>query len=63
MDSKLIGIKELAAKLSLARGTIYNLVYQRRLPFVKIGRALRFNIQDIEDFLRRCSTIEKAGKR
>jgi excisionase family DNA binding protein len=63
MISKLLNISELSQLLHIAHGTIYNWVYQRRIPFVKIGRCLRFDMKEIEDFLRRCTTIEKAGKR
>lgn len=61
--SGLINIDELAARLRIAKGTLYNWVYQRRIPFVKLGRALRFNPAEIERIVERSSTLEKAGKR
>lgn len=60
---ELIGIDELARRLSIAKGTIYNLVYQRRIPFLKICRCLRFDVQAIEEFLRQRATAEKPDER
>lgn len=50
--SDLISIKQLATWLQVARGTIYNWVYQRRIPFIKIGRSLRFDPKEIEEILK-----------
>jgi excisionase family DNA binding protein len=44
MDTpRLIDIKELSRRLSIPRGTLYNWVYLRRIPFIKAGRSLRFD--------------------
>jgi excisionase family DNA binding protein len=57
----LIDIDELSSRLCIAKGTLYNWVYLRRIPFVKLGRALRFDPVEIERVLRNCSTMEIAG--
>ena len=36
-DSRLIDINELSSRLNIAKGTLYNWVYLRRIPFVKMG--------------------------
>ncbi len=59
----LIDIDELSKRLSIAKGTLYNWVSQRRLPHSKVGRCLRFDVEEIEEFLRGCSTMVEAGKR
>ncbi len=59
---KLIDINELAALWSVAKATLYNWVNQGRLPHVKLGRSLRFDVQDIEEFRQR-GTMGLAGKR
>jgi excisionase family DNA binding protein len=56
-------INELARRLSIPKGTLYNWVYLRRIPFVKLGRALRFNPEEIERIVRSSSTLEVAGRR
>ena len=40
---RLVNIMELSRMLSIPRGSLYNLVHQRRIPFVKCGRSLRFD--------------------
>ncbi len=59
---KLITITELALLWSVPKATLYNWVNQGRLPHVKLGRSLRFDLVEIERF-REQSTIAVAGKR
>jgi excisionase family DNA binding protein len=62
-EINLIDINELARRLSIPKGTLYNWVYLRRIPFVKLGRALRFDPGEIERIVRSSSTLEVAGRR
>lgn len=59
----LIDIHELSLRLTVPVATIYNWVYQRRVPFLKLGRCLRFDVLEIEEWLQRCTTMDEAGKR
>ena len=43
----LIDIKELSRRIGTPKGTLYNLVYLRRIPFVKRGRSLRFDHDEV----------------
>ena len=57
MESKaaspaLINIAELSKRLAVAKGTLYNWVSQRRIPFVKIGSCLRFEYEVVFAALR-----------
>ncbi len=62
-DRHLIDIDELSQRLNIAKGTLYNWVYLRRIPFVKLGRALRFDPNEIERIIRISSKLEVAGRR
>jgi excisionase family DNA binding protein len=62
-DSRLIDINELSLRLNLAKGTLYNWVYLRRIPYVKLGRSLRFDPNEIDRMVRLSSTLEMAGRR
>jgi excisionase family DNA binding protein len=46
-DTKLIDIDELSRRLSIPKGTLYNWVYLRRIPFIKAGRSLRFDAEEV----------------
>jgi excisionase family DNA binding protein len=59
---RLITIEELSALWSVPKATLYNWVNQGRLPYVKLGRSLRFDLVQIEEF-REQSTMSVAGKR
>lgn len=48
----LIEITELGHRLNLANGTIYNWCSQRRIPFIKAGRCLRFDYEAVFRSLR-----------
>jgi excisionase family DNA binding protein len=59
---QLINIDELASLWSVPKATLYNWVNQGRLPYVKLGRSLRFDVLQIEEFREHC-TMGLAGKR
>lgn len=46
-----ITIDELARKLNVSRGYLYNLCYQGKIPHRKIGRLVRFVPSEIEDWI------------
>ena len=57
----LIDIDELAHRLSVAKGTLYNWVYLRRIPFVKAGRSVRFDYQQVLETLRQYPIIDTSA--
>lgn len=59
---KLIDINQLSELWSVPKTTLYNWVNQGRLPHVKLGRSLRFDLVQIEQ-VRERSTIAVAGTR
>jgi excisionase family DNA binding protein len=59
----LIDINELSRRISIPKGTLYNLVYLRRIPFIKRGRSLRFDPQEVLRSLPRYDTMDLAGQR
>ena len=59
---RLMTIEQLASLWSVSKATLYNWVNQGRLPYVKLGRSLRFDVVEIEKY-REQSTIAVAGKR
>jgi excisionase family DNA binding protein len=50
--SNLINIKDAARFLAVSTSTLYGWVWQRRIPFVKVGRTLRFEMRDLEEFIK-----------
>ena len=56
---QLINADELSQMLGIRRDSVYRFVAQRRLPFVKIGRALRFDLEEISKFIKEKSIAAK----
>jgi len=52
MEKRYLGIEELSQYLGLTKGTLYVWVCQRRLPYLKIGKLLKFDIIEIEQWLK-----------
>lgn len=50
---KLIGIEQLSERIGIAVGTIYSWTHMRVIPFYKIGRLVRFDEVEIEDWLKK----------
>ena len=51
IESLVVTAQELAESLKISIGTIYYWVSRNEVPFIKMGRHLRFNISEVlEDF-------------
>jgi excisionase family DNA binding protein len=57
----LIDINELSRRLSIPKGTLYNWVYLHRIPFLKAGRSLRFDPDEVIRSLSHYAMIGSAG--
>ena len=51
LKRRLLTIDETSEYLGLAPTTLYKMAHQRRIPFVKVGRCLRFDSRLIDDWL------------
>jgi excisionase family DNA binding protein len=59
----LIDINELSRCLSVPKGTLYNWWYLRRIPFIKAGRSLRFDPNEVIRSLPHSRILDLAGQR
>ena len=50
---QLLGIEELAGRLGITVRHVRRLVAERRLPYYKVGRLVRFNPAEIKEWLER----------
>ena len=51
-ESGLITVQDAAKFLAVSTSTLYGWVYQRRIPFVEVGRALRFELAELQKFVQ-----------
>ena len=59
----LVDINELSRRIGVPKGTLYQWVYLRRIPFIKAGRSLRFDPAQVIQSLPHFDTIGSAGQR
>ena len=51
-ESGLITVQDAAKYLAVSTSTLYGWVWQKRIPFVKVGRALRFEQAELQKFIQ-----------
>lgn len=49
----LMDMKTGAARLGICYRTMQELVYQRKIGFIQVGRHIKFRIEDLEEFILR----------
>jgi len=59
----LLNIKQAAAFLNLSPLTLRTWTGAKRIPFVKLGRAVRFRLSDLEAFIARSAIPPRNGDR
>jgi len=52
IQKRFLGINEFAEYLGVQKGTLYVWVCQRKIPFLKIGKLVKFDLKEIEDWLK-----------
>jgi len=53
MQKRYINAKELSEYLSLPIGSLYQMTSRKQIPYVKIGRLLKFDIKDLDKWLEK----------
>lgn len=51
MSESLMTVNEVADRLGVAKRAVYGLVDLRQIPFTRVGRRLRFEPVDVEDYI------------
>ena len=52
MEKRFLNVEELAEYLGVKDKTIYSWVNQRKIPYVKVGRLLRFDSKETEEWIK-----------
>jgi excisionase family DNA binding protein len=56
MEKRFLGLKELAQYIGVKEGTLYVWVCYRKIPYIKVGRLLKFDLHKIEKWLEERTT-------
>ena len=57
MEKRYININELSSYWGISRNTIYSWVWQKRIPYTKLGRLVKFDLRAIEHWMKK-KTVE-----
>jgi excisionase family DNA binding protein len=60
---RLVSIKEAATYTGLSPHTIYAMVSQRRIPFVKLGRLVKFDLELLGKWIKQQTVMPMPSKR
>ena len=52
MNNRLLTVRELAEYVRVNPFSVYRWVAQKRIPHLRVGRTLRFRLDDIDEFMR-----------
>jgi len=52
MEQRYLNINELSEYIGIPKGTLYVWVCQKRIPFAKISNLLRFDIREIDNWIK-----------
>ena len=63
IQHRLLNIKEAAAYTGLSVHTLYTMVSQRRIPFVKVGRLVKFDVGLLDAWIRQHTVMPTPEKR
>ncbi|MBP9853518.1 MAG: helix-turn-helix domain-containing protein [Candidatus Omnitrophica bacterium] len=55
VNKRFLNVEELAEFLGIAEGTVYVWVCHRKIPFLKVGRLVKFDLRKIEKWLEQKS--------
>ena len=58
----LLSIRETAAYLDLSVHTLYTMVSQRRIPYVKVGRLTKFDVGLLDAWIQQNTVMPMPGK-
>ncbi|MEP6889811.1 MAG: helix-turn-helix domain-containing protein [Nitrospirota bacterium] len=56
-NKRFLNVKEAADYLGLAESTLYTMANQRRIPFTKMGRRLKFDRKELERWIHSHSVV------
>lgn len=62
IPKRLLTLDELVQYTGLDKGTLYNWTSQKKIPYVKISRLLRFDIRKIDEWIESKTIDNKNSK-
>jgi excisionase family DNA binding protein len=51
VEKRFLGISEFSELMGISKNTAYSWVHQRKIPFIKVGRLVKFDMKAMEKWL------------
>jgi len=51
-EKRFIGIKECSEYLGIPKGTLYSWTFSRKIPHIKMGRLVKFDLIELEAWIK-----------
>ena len=51
-EKRFIGIKECSEYLGIPKGTLYSWTFSRKIPYIKMGRLVKFDLKELENWIK-----------
>ena len=52
MEKRYLGIKELSEYIGIKEGTLYVWTCYKKIPYFKVGRLIKFDLREIDEWLK-----------
>ena len=52
LEKRFIGIKECSEYLGVPKGTLYSWTFSRNIPYIKMGRLVKFDLKELEGWVK-----------
>ncbi len=62
LKRRLISIQEASEYTSLSVHTLYKMVNQRRIPYVKVGRLVKFDLAHLDEWIKQQTVMPMPPK-
>ena len=58
IQRRFLGVNECSQYLGVTKGTLYVWVCHRKIPYLKVGRLVKFDLKVIEEWLKESSVAK-----
>lgn len=62
LSRKLLTVKDVSGYTGLAPDTLYTMVSQRRIPYVKVGRLVKFDLELLDKWIKQQTVMPMPPK-
>ncbi len=58
LEKRYLGVVECSEYIGISKGTLYVWVCHKKIPYLKVGRLVKFDLREIEEWLKENSVAK-----